>query len=417
MPRRSRLHTPKPHSRPGEKPDFSYLETSPAGAVPRPDVNARVRDIGNLATELVRVLDDEHRAVGPWHPHLDAPDLQIGLQAHAAHASVRRSHAAHAAPGKDHLLHALARRGSRVGRAGDGAAPRGHAVPVVPQPGALHGPRAAARRPDVPAAVEHARHVQGPAAARDVSLGGGADLLDLGQPRDPVPAGRRLGDGRSDQGRGRHCRQLAGRGLERRGRFSPRDAVCLGVPGAGDPQRRQQPVGDLDLPGIRGRRAALVCGARPRLRDGGHPRRRQRFPRRVRGDAVGRRAGAARRGPDPDRARDLPGRGALDQRRSVALPPEGRLREVAARRPGRSPEEPPDRARRVVGGEACGAHRRARCAGRSRVEGSRDAWNARRGTAARPGHDVRGCFQGSARSPASASANRCARSRAEPWPG
>jgi len=80
MPRRSRLHTPRPHSRPGEKPDFSYLETSPAGAVPRPDVNARVRDIGNLATELVRVLDDQHRAVGPWHPHLDAPDLQIGLK-------------------------------------------------------------------------------------------------------------------------------------------------------------------------------------------------------------------------------------------------------------------------------------------------------------------------------------------------
>ena len=58
MPRRSRLHTPKPHSRPGEKPDFSYLETSPAGAVGRPDVNAKVRDIGHLAYEMVRVLDD-----------------------------------------------------------------------------------------------------------------------------------------------------------------------------------------------------------------------------------------------------------------------------------------------------------------------------------------------------------------------
>jgi hypothetical protein len=58
MPRRSRLHIPQHHSRPGEEPDFSYLETSPAGAVPRPDVNARVRDIGNLAIEMVRVLDD-----------------------------------------------------------------------------------------------------------------------------------------------------------------------------------------------------------------------------------------------------------------------------------------------------------------------------------------------------------------------
>ena len=80
MPRRSRLHTPRPHSRPGEAPDFSYLETSPAGAVARPDVNARVRDISGLAVGLVRVLDDGHRAVGPWHPHLDPQDLQVGLR-------------------------------------------------------------------------------------------------------------------------------------------------------------------------------------------------------------------------------------------------------------------------------------------------------------------------------------------------
>jgi len=80
MPRRSRLHIPQHHSRPGEEPDFSYLETSPAGAVGRPDVNARVRDIGHLAVELVRVLDDDHRAAGPWHPHLDPSELQVGLR-------------------------------------------------------------------------------------------------------------------------------------------------------------------------------------------------------------------------------------------------------------------------------------------------------------------------------------------------
>ena len=73
MPRRSRLHTPRPHSRPGEAPDFSYLETSPAGAVARPDVNARVRDISGLAVGLVRVLDDEGNAVGPWDPKAPMP--------------------------------------------------------------------------------------------------------------------------------------------------------------------------------------------------------------------------------------------------------------------------------------------------------------------------------------------------------
>jgi len=80
MPRRSRLHIPKHHSRPGEAPDFSYLEVSPAGAVGRPDVNVRVRDIGHLAVEMVRVLDDDHHAVGPWHPHLDPSELQVGLR-------------------------------------------------------------------------------------------------------------------------------------------------------------------------------------------------------------------------------------------------------------------------------------------------------------------------------------------------
>jgi len=77
---KSRLHVPKAHARPGETPDFSYVQLSPAGAVARPDINAPLNDIQDLATSLVRVLDDEHRAVGPWHPHLDASELQIGLR-------------------------------------------------------------------------------------------------------------------------------------------------------------------------------------------------------------------------------------------------------------------------------------------------------------------------------------------------
>jgi 2-oxoisovalerate dehydrogenase E1 component alpha subunit len=77
---RSRLHLPKPPARPGEVPDFSYVQLSAAGAVPRPDVNARARDIGSLSSDLVRVLDDAGEAVGPWNPHLDAADLQIGLR-------------------------------------------------------------------------------------------------------------------------------------------------------------------------------------------------------------------------------------------------------------------------------------------------------------------------------------------------
>jgi len=80
MNKRSRLHLPHAPARPGEKPDFSYVHLSPAGAIARPDVNAPAREIGSLALELVRVLDEQGEAVGPWHPHLDPEDLQVGLR-------------------------------------------------------------------------------------------------------------------------------------------------------------------------------------------------------------------------------------------------------------------------------------------------------------------------------------------------
>ena len=72
MAQRSRLHVPHPPARPGEKPDFSYLSLTPAGAVGRPDAKAPVREVENLGREMVRVLDDDGRAVGPWNPHLEA---------------------------------------------------------------------------------------------------------------------------------------------------------------------------------------------------------------------------------------------------------------------------------------------------------------------------------------------------------
>jgi len=80
MNKKSRLHIPRPSARPGEKPDFSYLNLSPAGSVDKPSIDARTRDIENLSLELVRVLDDNHEAVGPWVPDLDPGKLQIALR-------------------------------------------------------------------------------------------------------------------------------------------------------------------------------------------------------------------------------------------------------------------------------------------------------------------------------------------------
>jgi 2-oxoisovalerate dehydrogenase E1 component alpha subunit len=80
MNKKSRLHIPRPSARPGDKPDFSYLELSPAGSVDRPPIDARTRDIEYLSSDLVRVLDDDHEAKGPWHPDLDPGKLQIALR-------------------------------------------------------------------------------------------------------------------------------------------------------------------------------------------------------------------------------------------------------------------------------------------------------------------------------------------------
>ncbi|MGE0582269.1 MAG: thiamine pyrophosphate-dependent enzyme [Steroidobacteraceae bacterium] len=77
---RTRLHVPQPPARPGDRADFSYLKLQPAGAQPRPDVKVSALATPPLATGLVRVLDDEHRAVGEWHPHLEPEVLQAGLR-------------------------------------------------------------------------------------------------------------------------------------------------------------------------------------------------------------------------------------------------------------------------------------------------------------------------------------------------
>ena len=75
------LHVPEPTRRPGRHTDFSYLHVSPAGAVRRPPVDTQPVDTSDLAHALVRVLDDDGRAVGPWAMPTDPQMLRRGLRA------------------------------------------------------------------------------------------------------------------------------------------------------------------------------------------------------------------------------------------------------------------------------------------------------------------------------------------------
>ena len=77
---KSRLYIPRPTARPGDEPDFSYLELSPAGAIDKPAIGSRTRDIEFLSTGLVRVLDDDFDAKGPWDPNLEPEKLQVALR-------------------------------------------------------------------------------------------------------------------------------------------------------------------------------------------------------------------------------------------------------------------------------------------------------------------------------------------------
>jgi 2-oxoisovalerate dehydrogenase E1 component alpha subunit len=74
------LHVPEPPFRPGDTPDFSKLDIPAAGATARPDTTVAAAETHPLATQLVRVLGGDNRAVGPWDPKLDPDTLRKMLR-------------------------------------------------------------------------------------------------------------------------------------------------------------------------------------------------------------------------------------------------------------------------------------------------------------------------------------------------
>ncbi|MGW8134046.1 thiamine pyrophosphate-dependent enzyme [Sphingomonas zeae] len=74
------LHVPEPKFRPGDAVDFASVEVPPAGAQRRPDTAAPADSFHELAYTLVRVLDEEGRAVGPWDPKLSPDRLRRMLR-------------------------------------------------------------------------------------------------------------------------------------------------------------------------------------------------------------------------------------------------------------------------------------------------------------------------------------------------
>jgi len=82
LPRLS-LHVPEPRFRPGDPVDFAAVDVPAAGATRRPDSAAPASEFPDLAYGLVRVLDDDGRAVGPWDPKLSPETLRRMLRSMA----------------------------------------------------------------------------------------------------------------------------------------------------------------------------------------------------------------------------------------------------------------------------------------------------------------------------------------------
>lgn len=75
------LHVPEPPVRPGDRPDFGHIAIPRAGEVRRPPTDVAPHEIHDLAFSIIRVLNRQGEAVGPWAPALDEEALKAGLRA------------------------------------------------------------------------------------------------------------------------------------------------------------------------------------------------------------------------------------------------------------------------------------------------------------------------------------------------
>jgi 2-oxoisovalerate dehydrogenase E1 component alpha subunit len=74
------LHIPHALFRPGDRPDFSEITLPKAGELERPEPGIDAAKTREMSYGMIRVLDDDHRAVGPWDPKLAPEVLREGLR-------------------------------------------------------------------------------------------------------------------------------------------------------------------------------------------------------------------------------------------------------------------------------------------------------------------------------------------------
>jgi 2-oxoisovalerate dehydrogenase E1 component alpha subunit len=73
------LRVPNAPHRPGDQPRYNPFHASP-GDLSRPDTLAPHTELREHATTLIRVLDEDGSAHGPWQPQISAQQLRSGLE-------------------------------------------------------------------------------------------------------------------------------------------------------------------------------------------------------------------------------------------------------------------------------------------------------------------------------------------------
>ena len=287
------LHVPEPAVRPGGTPDFSSVRIPRAGSVARPEVDADPESIRDLAYSIIRVLNRDGEAVGPWAGLLSDEELLEGLR----HMMILRAF--------DARMLMAQRQGKtsfymqHMGEEAVSCAfrkallPGDMNFPTYRQAGLLiaagyplvdmmcqiysneRDPLKGRQLPVLYSSKEHGFFsVSGNLATQYIQAVGWA-MASAIKNDTKIAAGvdrRRLD---------------RGIGLPRRPGFR------LHLQGAGRAQHRQQSVGDLDLPGHRPRRLRHIRGARSRLRHSCAQGRRQRLSRRLCRGANGQPSGHA----------------------------------------------------------------------------------------------------------------------------
>ena len=396
-----RLHVPEPTGRPGHRTDFSFLHLSAAGAVRRPAVNAPPLETTDLAYALVRVLDDDGRAVGPWAPQVDPQLLCRGMRAML----------------KTRIFDArmlIAQRQKKISFymqcLGEEAIAIAHALaldagdmcfPTYRQQGLLltrddvsmvdmmcqlmsneHDPLKGRQMPVMYSS-------SAPASSRSPATSATQYIQAVGWAMasaikgDTRIASGWIGDGATAEADFHTALTFA---------HVYRAPVILNIVNNQWAISTFQAIagGESTTFAARG----VGCGIASLRVDGND------FLAVLGGLALGGRAGARQPRADADRMGDVPRRSAFDLRRSVEVPAGRRLVALPARRPGRAAEAAPDRPRRLVGRAARGDAEGARGRGGGGAEGSRALRHVDRRPHAAIGDHVRGRLQGNAAAPA-----------------